>query len=89
MHDVCSSIHPFVPASPVLRELPLADHGLELIQPDAPLAHPLDDGTAVVLERSVEVTAAGLGPDGEAYRRAARASSSRLAEAGGGGRSGL
>ena len=69
VHDVCSSIHPFVPGSPVLRELPLADHGLELIQPDAPLAHPLDDGTAVVLERSVEPTAAGLGPDGEAYRR--------------------
>jgi len=69
VHDVCSSIHPFVPGSPVLRELPLADHGLELVQPDAPLAHPLDDGTAVVLERSVEATAAGLGPDGEAYRR--------------------
>jgi phytoene dehydrogenase-like protein len=42
---------------------------LELIQPDAPLAHPLDDGTAVVLERSVAATAAGLGPDGAAYRR--------------------
>ena len=69
VHDVCSSIHPFVPGSPVLRELPLADHGLELIQPDVPLAHPLDDGTVVVLERSVETTAAGLGPDGAAYRR--------------------
>jgi len=69
VHDVCSSIHPFVPGSPALRELPLGDHGLELIQPAAPLAHPLDDGTAVVLERSVDSTATGLGPDAEAYRR--------------------
>jgi phytoene dehydrogenase-like protein len=69
VHDVCSSIHPFVPGSPVLRTLPLEQHGLELVQPDAPLAHPLDDGTAVVLERSVEKTAAGLGEDGDAYRR--------------------
>ncbi|HKO74859.1 MAG TPA: NAD(P)/FAD-dependent oxidoreductase [Gaiellaceae bacterium] len=69
VHDVCSSIHPFVPGSPALRDLPLADHGLDLIQPDAPLAHPLDDGTAVLLERSIEMTAAGLGADGDAYRR--------------------
>jgi phytoene dehydrogenase-like protein len=58
-----------VSGSPALRELPLSEHGLELIQPDAPLAHPLDDGTAVVLERSVAATAAGLGRDGAAYRR--------------------
>ena len=52
VHDVCSSIHPFVPGSPSLRELPLAEHGLELVHPSAPFAHPLDDGTAVVAERS-------------------------------------
>jgi phytoene dehydrogenase-like protein len=69
VHDVCSSVHPFVEGSPAMRSLPLGDHGLELIQPGAPLAHPLDDGTAVVLERSVGATAAGLGPDDEAYRR--------------------
>ena len=69
LHDVCSSIHPFVPGSPALRELPLGEHGLELVHPGAPLAHPLDDGTAVVLERSVAETAVGLGPDGDAYRR--------------------
>ena len=68
VHDVCSSIHPFVPGSPALRELPLREHGLELVQPDAALAHPLDDGTAVILERSVEATASGLGSDGDAYR---------------------
>ena len=48
--------------SPFLRALPLAEHGLELRRtPTLPLAHPLDDGTAVVLHRSVEETAAGLG----------------------------
>jgi phytoene dehydrogenase-like protein len=67
VHDVCSSIHPFVPGSPAFRELPLAEHGLELVQPPAPLAHPLDDGTAVLVERSVAETAAGLGPDAKAY----------------------
>jgi phytoene dehydrogenase-like protein len=42
---------------------------VEVVHPPAPVAHPLDDGTAVVLERSVEATAAGLGADGKAYRR--------------------
>jgi len=69
VHDVCSAIHPFVDGSPALRALPLAEHGLDLIHSAAPVAHPLDDGTAVLLERSVAATAAGLGPDGDAYRR--------------------
>ena len=69
LHDVCSAIHPLAKASPFFRELPLAEHGLELVQPPAPLAHPLDDGTAVMLERSLEETAAGLGPDAEEYRK--------------------
>jgi phytoene dehydrogenase-like protein len=68
VHDVCSAIHPLAAGSPFFTELPLANHGLELVQPSAPLAHPLDDGTAVMLERSVEETAAGLGADGEVYR---------------------
>jgi len=69
VHDVCSAVHPLAVASPFFRGEPLADFGLEMIHPDAPLAHPLDDGTAVVLERSVEATALGLGPDADAYRR--------------------
>jgi phytoene dehydrogenase-like protein len=56
-------------ASPFLSSLPLARHGFELAHPDAPLAHPLDDGSAVMLERSVDETARGLGADGDAYRR--------------------
>jgi phytoene dehydrogenase-like protein len=69
VHDVCSAIHPLAKASTFFRELPLAEHGLELVEPPAPLVHPLDDGTAVMLERSVEETAAGLGPDADEYRK--------------------
>jgi phytoene dehydrogenase-like protein len=69
LHDVCSAIHPMVAGSPFLRELPLAEHGLEMIDPPAPLAHPFDDGTAATLERSVDATATALGPDADAYRR--------------------
>ncbi|MDP9266261.1 MAG: NAD(P)/FAD-dependent oxidoreductase [Chloroflexota bacterium] len=68
VHDVCSAIHPLGAGSPFFRELGLEAHGLEWIHPEAPLAHPLDDGTAVMLERSVDATAEGLGPDADAYR---------------------
>ncbi len=69
LHDVCSAIYPLGAASPYFRTLPLKEHGLEWIQPDIPLAHPLDDGTAAVLRRSIDDTAAGFGDDGAAYRR--------------------
>jgi phytoene dehydrogenase-like protein len=69
VHDVCSAVYPLVAGSPFLKTLPLAAHGLELVHPDAPLAHPLDDGTAVMLERSIDATARSIGgPDGQAYR---------------------
>ncbi len=68
-HDVFSSVHPLAAGSPYLRTLPLADHGLEWVHSPAPLAHPLDDGTAVMLERSLEATAQNLGQDAGAYRR--------------------
>ena len=63
VHDTCSTVHALALASPFLSSLPLAEHGFEPVHPGAPLAHPLDDGTAVMLERSVDQTAAGLGPD--------------------------
>ena len=69
VHDVCSAIHPLAVASPAMRSLPLADHGVKWIHPDAPLAHPLDGGRAALLERSVAATAAGFGDDARAYRR--------------------
>jgi phytoene dehydrogenase-like protein len=55
--------------SPCFEMFPLAEHGLEWVHPDAPLAHPLDDGTAAVMERSTDATAAGLGADGRVWKR--------------------
>ena len=68
-HDVCSAIHPLGMASPFFRSLPLNRHGLEWIQPNAALAHPLDDGTAVILSRDMQTTVDALGSDGAAYQR--------------------
>jgi len=69
VHDLASAIHPLAVASPFLSSIPLEDHGLEWVEPPAPLAHPLDGGRAAILHRSVANTAAGLGSDGPAYRR--------------------
>jgi phytoene dehydrogenase-like protein len=69
VHDTCSTVHALALVSPFLKSLSLSERGLELVQPESPLAHPLDDGTAVVLERSLEETAEGLGQDAGAYRR--------------------
>ncbi len=60
-HDICSAIHPLGLASPFLRYLPLADFGLEWILPPVSLAHPLDNGRAVAVTRSLDETAAELG----------------------------
>src|SRR5262245_53236441 len=68
IHDICSAIHPLGLGSPFIRRLPLANFGLEWIQPDLPLAHPLDDGIAVALHRSLDDTAASIGLDGNAWR---------------------
>ena len=68
-HDLGSSCYPLGVASPFFRTLPLAKHGLRWIEPDAPLAHPLDDGTAVMLEHSLDATARQIGGhDGRAWR---------------------
>ncbi len=70
IHDVCSAVHPLAAGSPYLSSLPLAEHGLEWVHPQAPLAHPLDDGPAVVLERSIETTGEHLDrEDAVAWRR--------------------
>src|SRR3984893_10002708 len=69
IHDVCSSVLPLAHASPFFRTLPLAEYGLSYDHPPIPLAHPLDDGSAAVLDRSLDVTASGLGGYCAAYRR--------------------
>ena len=69
LHDVCSAVHPLARGSPFFETLPLRDHGLAWIDPPSPLAHPFDDGSAVLLERDVRATASGLGDDGPRYER--------------------
>ncbi|HZQ67430.1 MAG TPA: NAD(P)/FAD-dependent oxidoreductase [Terriglobales bacterium] len=69
LHDFGSAVFPMAVGSPFFNSLPLADHGLQWIHPSAPLAHPLDDGSAVILERNLEETERRLGEDGKAWRR--------------------
>lgn len=69
LHDHCSAVHPMASGSPFLRSLDLAKHGLEWCWPEVDLAHPLDDGSAGVMLRSVDATAEGLGVDGRAWSR--------------------
>src|SRR6266849_5484234 len=69
LHDFGSAVYPLGAGSPFFSSLPLRDYGLEWIHPSAPLAHPLDDGTVAILERSIEATGATLGRDAQAYTK--------------------
>jgi len=69
LHDFGSAVYPLGAGSPFFSSLPLRDYGLEWIHPSAPLAHPLDDGTAVMLERNLSDTEASLGVDGKGWRK--------------------
>ena len=69
IHDFGSAVYGLAAGSPFFSTLPLKDHGLEWVHSPAPLAHPLDDGTAVVLERDLAVTAAALHDDGPPWRK--------------------
>jgi phytoene dehydrogenase-like protein len=67
LHDFGSAVHPLAAGSPFFASLPLQNHGLEWIYSPAPVAHPLDDGTAVVLERDLNDAKVALGEDGKAW----------------------
>src|SRR4051794_12307989 len=69
LHDFGSAVHPLAAGSPFFNTLPLAQYGLEWVHGDAPLAHPLDDGTAVVLERDLALAERELGQDGKPWRK--------------------
>ena len=69
LHDECSAVHPIAAGSPFLSELDLARHGLEWLHPEVDCAHPLDDGSAGVMYRSIDRTADELGVDGSRWRR--------------------
>ena len=68
LHDHCSATHPMAVGSPILNELGLDRYGLRWLLPEIDCAHPLDDGSAAVLHRSVAQTAAGLDGDGPRWR---------------------
>jgi phytoene dehydrogenase-like protein len=68
VHDRCSAIHPMAVGSAFLQSLDLARYGLRWKLPQVDCAHPLDDGSAGVLHRSVAETAVGLGRDGRRWR---------------------
>lgn len=68
-HDFGSAVYPFAAGSPFFSSLPLGDFGLEWIHGQAPLAHPLDDGSAVVLDRDLAKAERLLGLDGREWRR--------------------
>ena len=69
LHDFGSAVHPLGAGSPFFTSLPLQAHGLQWIHSPAVLAHPLDDGTAVTLERDLENAKKSLGVDGDAWAR--------------------
>jgi phytoene dehydrogenase-like protein len=71
-HDFGSAVFPLGAGSPFFSSLPLIDHGLEWIHSPAALAHPLDDGTAVMLERDLDATKDSLGIDGPAWDKLMR-----------------
>src|SRR2546429_7597342 len=68
MHDVCSAVHPMAVGSPFLRSLDLGRYGFEWRWPEVDCAHPLDDGSAGVMLRSIDATVEALGADGAAWR---------------------
>src|SRR5215469_507673 len=71
-HDFGSAVHPMAAGSPFFSSLPLAEHGLDWMHFPAPVAHPLDDGTAVLLERDLGDAVRALAEDGKAWERMVR-----------------
>ena len=67
-HDFGSAVHPLATGSPFFTSLPLSNYGLDWIHSPATLAHPLDGGAAVILERDLYIAEPALGVDGAAWR---------------------
>lgn len=69
VHDHCAAIVPTAVASPFMQSLDLQAHGVRWAWPEIDLVHPLDNGRAGALYRSLDQTVAGLGADGPRWRR--------------------
>lgn len=68
-HDFGAAVHPMAVGSPFFTSLLLEKHGLRWIHSSAVVAHPLDDGTAVMLEHDLSEAIREFGTDGPAWRR--------------------
>ena len=71
-HDFGSAVYPLGAGSPFFSSLSLNDYGLDWIHSPAVLAHPLDDGTAVMMERDLGEATHSLGVDGAAWDKLMR-----------------
>jgi phytoene dehydrogenase-like protein len=69
IHDVCSAVYPLGEDSPFFKQLHLEQFGLEYLRPEYPVAHPFDDGSAAVIQSSIELTAEQFGEDAYNYTR--------------------
>jgi phytoene dehydrogenase-like protein len=73
VNDLCSAFYPLTAASPIVAKLRLDEYGLRWRHAPLVLAHPARDGSAPVLSRDVDETAASLDAlhpgDGDAWRR--------------------
>ena len=63
LHDHCSAVHPIAAASPFFDEIDLTSRGVRWLQPAVDCVHPLDDGSAGVMYRSIDRTAEALGDE--------------------------
>jgi phytoene dehydrogenase-like protein len=79
-HDFGSAVYPLGAGSPFFSSLPLMDHGLDWIHSPGALAHPLDDGTAVMLEGGMGENRDSLGMDGPAWDQLMRPFAERWGE---------
>lgn len=69
IHDAGAAVFPLAKASPFFRTLPLEQHGLTWIEPEIPVAHPLDDGNALALLHDIDATTSLLGKDGQQWKQ--------------------
>ena len=80
VQDHCAAVHPMAVGSPYIRSWNLAERGVQWAHAPLDAAHPLDDGSAGLLHRSIADTAHGLGRDGALWRGLFGAASRRFPE---------
>jgi phytoene dehydrogenase-like protein len=68
IHDLGSAVHPMALTSPFFSSLPLERYDLKWIWSPAALAHPLPDGSAIAIDRSLSRTSEQFSEDAKAYR---------------------